>query len=353
MATGTTDGCGRPRIIVGVHCVIVSSTMLVLHLHGHPPSTSTGDQSSSYASRRPLEDPPRRLFTPDRSAAKERPTAFRAPAQRQRSFESRKGSNTDTTYNVQPLTRLEEYTRNRLGQITAPVPMPADASALPSVESYLISAALDFVIATARNAAIDAVVPPLNIGSLILFRDTVLAHQRDSAPVELLIASLSAQCKQQSLSCEVNGVGRHDGAQHKAAVQFSRDLELVQFEWHLFTNHPKGIHIPLWVRRRPFDTGLVTAVPVNVGGVYVIFKNDAPLYVGCSANDLRGRLHSHLTGHGNRLIGDAVRSGERLEYTIAPTLSLRSAEAQLVAEVGPNGSLVHLQARVDAVDKCR
>jgi hypothetical protein len=314
------------------------STALVTPLHGnHPSAASTGIGQSSFASPTLPKKKERQLFSASRPGINGRSTVAVAPVQRHKTSKNRQRSRHS----------LQLRKPASPQGIRGPEPIVFDPP--PSIAAVPEPIHTDSV----NNAIPYSVLPPRNIGSLFLFGETVLIHQKDGGPIELIIESLAARCMPSELFCEVAGTGNGDKARRSLIVHFARESEIVMFEWQLYKRQPRGTHIPLWSRRKSFETGLVGVLPVNVGGMYIIFRSGIPFYVGCSTNNLRGALHLHLSGHGNDKIREAVQARASLDYTIAPLMSFHAVEAQLVAERGSLGSLSHLQSQVDLVDRCR
>ena len=80
----------------------------------------------------------------------------------------------------------------------------------------------------------------------------------------------------------------------------------------------------------PFAAASVDSVPAEEG-VYIVYKNGVPFYVGRSRVDIQGRLRSHLKGTGSRKIASEPRNLLQFEY--CNLASLEQAEAILIREL--------------------
>jgi hypothetical protein len=69
-------------------------------------------------------------------------------------------------------------------------------------------------------------------------------------------------------------------------------------------------------------------------GVYIVYKNHDPYYVGMSNSSIRDRLLAHISGRGSRKIAEQLGQGNDLTYEWLCVDSPEQAEAQLIGELG-------------------
>src|SRR4051812_38401660 len=90
---------------------------------------------------------------------------------------------------------------------------------------------------------------------------------------------------------------------------------------------------PSWAA--DFDQLGVDNAP-NCGGVYIIFRNDQPMYVGRSRVSIRDRLRSHYAGRGSACI-DSQRGENRSGWTFDAQCagSPEQLEANRIRDLSP------------------
>lgn len=69
-------------------------------------------------------------------------------------------------------------------------------------------------------------------------------------------------------------------------------------------------------------------------GVYIIYENGHPVYVGRSRVDIRRRLIAHVERRGNRQLAQALGQGIAMTFEYQHMTSVEQAEAQLIMALG-------------------
>lgn len=82
-----------------------------------------------------------------------------------------------------------------------------------------------------------------------------------------------------------------------------------------------------------FELFRIAGVP-REPGVYIIYIDGKPFYVGRSRVDIRERLLRHANKTGSQKIREALDRGLQLEFTYYEMMSCEQAEAQLIAALG-------------------
>ena len=108
----------------------------------------------------------------------------------------------------------------------------------------------------------------------------------------------------------------------------------------------------LWSRLQPFTADRISStVPKSPKGVYAIYRDGRPFYVGRSTSNIKGKLLSLARGTGNPKVRMAVESHCRLQFTWAEIMSYQQFEALLVKEFGARGRLGNLRSVTDLADR--
>lgn len=89
----------------------------------------------------------------------------------------------------------------------------------------------------------------------------------------------------------------------------------------------------MFQQKKPLCLANLTKVP-NEAGIYIIYKNGRPFYIGRSIVNIHSRLCAHASGRGSRKIKECLVRGERLEFEWQELSSPHQAEAQLIAALG-------------------
>ena len=79
---------------------------------------------------------------------------------------------------------------------------------------------------------------------------------------------------------------------------------------------------------KPFNETQVNKAS-KLPGVYVIYKQGTPVYVGRSSRSIRNRLRAHQSGKGNWFV-KLIRSSPETSFEYCTTMSPEQAEAQLI-----------------------
>ena len=69
-------------------------------------------------------------------------------------------------------------------------------------------------------------------------------------------------------------------------------------------------------------------------GVYIIYSDGDPYYVGRSRVSVYARLRAHITGRGSRKVAELLGGSHRLTYEYECLDSVEQMEAQLIDELG-------------------
>jgi len=99
---------------------------------------------------------------------------------------------------------------------------------------------------------------------------------------------------------------------------------------------------------KPFTDRNVKAVPRGPG-IYIIYADGEPFYIGRSTRDIHERLWKHFTRTGSRKVAEAVSQGIALEFEYQEMLSVEQAEAQLIHAFGTY-KFGNLRRETDPVD---
>jgi len=97
---------------------------------------------------------------------------------------------------------------------------------------------------------------------------------------------------------------------------------------------------------QPFNDISVDKVP-SEAGIYIVYKDGQPFYVGRSRVDIHMRLWRHLHNRGSRKI--AVEKKEELSFEYQCMLSVEQAEAQLIQELATHERF-NLRRETDPAD---
>src|SRR5664279_1825077 len=84
---------------------------------------------------------------------------------------------------------------------------------------------------------------------------------------------------------------------------------------------------------RPFNRSSIGFVPPTPG-VYIIYQEGDPFYVGRSRVSIFERLWKHVNGLGSRRIKVALDQGIALTFEYQEMMSVEQAEALLIREMG-------------------
>lgn len=85
--------------------------------------------------------------------------------------------------------------------------------------------------------------------------------------------------------------------------------------------------------RMPLVPWGLAGVPES-SGVYIIYADGSPFYVGRSIVNIHDRLYRHATGRGSQKVREALNRGDALTFEWEELLSPHQAEAQLIAALG-------------------
>ena len=97
-----------------------------------------------------------------------------------------------------------------------------------------------------------------------------------------------------------------------------------------------------------FEPRSVQKVP-NQPGIYIIYKDRQPYYVGRSRASMWDRLWKHVHKVGSRKIREALERGVKLEFEYQEMASVEQAEAILIENLGVVG-FGNLRREVDPAD---
>jgi predicted GIY-YIG superfamily endonuclease len=87
----------------------------------------------------------------------------------------------------------------------------------------------------------------------------------------------------------------------------------------------------------------------SCSGVYIIFTDGTPYYVGRSRRDISARLKSHLKGTGSRKVAGLLGKSYKLTMAYECLTSVEQMEAQLIKELGTD-KLGNLRKETDPAD---
>ena len=85
-------------------------------------------------------------------------------------------------------------------------------------------------------------------------------------------------------------------------------------------------------------------------GIYIIFLNRSPYYVGMSNSSIRDRLIAHFSGRGSSRIAGQLDRGNDLSYEWMCLDNPEQAEAQLIKELGTSTE-GNLRREIDPADR--
>lgn len=104
----------------------------------------------------------------------------------------------------------------------------------------------------------------------------------------------------------------------------------------------------IFTLKRLFNQANVSALK-TFAGVYIIYMQGRPFYVGRSRVSVKDRLASHLAGRGSAKVREAVSMKVRLEFECEELWSMEQAEAQLIDMVG-SADAGNLRRETDPAD---
>jgi predicted GIY-YIG superfamily endonuclease len=87
----------------------------------------------------------------------------------------------------------------------------------------------------------------------------------------------------------------------------------------------------------------------SCGGVYIIYKDGNPYYVGRSRKDISARLKSHLKGTGSRKVAELLGTSAKLTMEFECLSSMEQVEAQLIKDLGTD-KFGNLRKETDPAD---
>ena len=96
---------------------------------------------------------------------------------------------------------------------------------------------------------------------------------------------------------------------------------------------------------------LDTTVVPKASGVYIIYRNGTPFYIGRSIVSIRDRLLCHANRRGSQRVTEALNRGDRLTFEWEEMGSPHQAEAQLIRGLGTYAKLYgNLRKETDPAD---
>ncbi|QQZ28863.1 GIY-YIG nuclease family protein [Thiothrix subterranea] len=97
-----------------------------------------------------------------------------------------------------------------------------------------------------------------------------------------------------------------------------------------------------------FDDAGVARVP-QCAGVYIIYKDDTPYYVGRSRVNIYQRLYRHLNGNGSKKIAEILDGDYKLTMAYECLDSVEQMESQLIDALGTT-NFGNLRRETDPAD---
>lgn len=83
-----------------------------------------------------------------------------------------------------------------------------------------------------------------------------------------------------------------------------------------------------------FDEGVIYQYAPSCSGVYVIYKDGTPFYVGRSTRNIAERLRDHVRGNGSTKVRDILEKGYKLQFVYYCSNSPEQFEAILIEDLG-------------------
>ncbi len=189
-------------------------------------------------------------------------------------------------------------------------------------------------------------------GELQMFRNSMRFQEPSGHGFEMSNRVESIECRPEPAECTLSVIAM-SGRRERLTISAADEVAHGQY-LDGGVDSQDGTRMPppdkLWARRKPFNEFWVGQVPPTCGGVYVIFYDRKPFYVGHSSSDLHGRLVAQLRGLGNHKVGEASQN-HQLQFSYAEILSFDQLEAALVQELGKNGKLERRRDEIDADDR--